>query len=432
MKAPQVLQADLTLVGGGFEPGIQVEIDAAGKLGRIGDLGLEPTLRLERQALLPGMVNVHSHAFQRGLRGQAEVFPNKGGATFWSWRDEMYELARGLDAESFYALYVRCFSEMLRAGITTVGEFHYLHRGAAPTGDGAGNEFDGLLLSAAKQAGIRLVLLDVCYLTGDLGAPLGPVQRQFASRSTDEFFSRTEALRARLDPWTQSLGLVAHSVRAVPIEDIARIHERARRDSLVFHIHVEEQRAEIERCLKAYGMRPMELLLDRLEIGGEFTAIHCTHTRLEDLRAFTERGGHVCICPLTEANLGDGIAPAGFLWEHGGRVSLGTDSNLRIDLSEEMRLLEYAQRLHREMRGVCVAPDGHVARGLWSAATEAGAAALNVNAGVIRSGRLADLISIDLESPLLAGWSRDTLLASFIFGADGRVVERVCVGGAWV
>ncbi len=427
MSGPNVVQADLTLLGDQFEPDVRIEINADGTLGRVGKIDLQPTLRLERQAILPGMVNVHSHAFQRALRGRAEVFTKDRG-TFWSWRDEMYKLASELDAESFHEVCVLCFSELLRAGITTVGEFHYLHRDT--TGDGY--PFDELVLSAAKEVGIRLVLLNACYLTGDTGAPLGPLQKRFGSTSADRFLSQTEALASRLDGRTQSLGLVAHSVRAVPIDDIVRLHRRARSGQLVFHMHVEEQRAEIETCLRKYRMRPMEMLLDRLEIGDEFTAVHCTHTHPEDLLRFIEAGGHVCICPLTEANLGDGMAPARLVWDHGGRVSIGTDSNLRIDFNEELRLLEYAQRLLSESRGVFVSTGGSVASGLWSTATVAGAEALSVNAGSIQSGRWADLITIDLDAPALSGWTRDTLLTSFILGADSRVVRRVCVAGAWV
>lgn len=423
----QVVQADWTLIGDAFEPDVQIEIRADGAIGRIGRLNLPITLRLDRQAVLPGMINAHSHAFQRGLRGRCETFAPRGGS-FWTWRDEMYAFVDQLDAETTFDWSVRCFNEMLRAGITTVGEFHYLHHSA----NGAPYELDDVILSAATQVGIRLVLLQTCYLTGDVAMPIEGAQRRFASRDVDEYLRQVDRISRQLKPPLQTIGLVAHSIRAVSMDDIVRIHRRARSDGLPFHIHVEEQRREIERCVAHYGMRPMALLLDRLNVGSEFTAIHCTHTVADDLARFADSGATICSCPSTEGNLGDGIADIGPFLARGGNVCLGSDCNVRIDFNEEMRWLEYAQRLRRERRGVHVDARGDASHALWRTATIHGARALKANAGIIQSDRQADLIAIDLEAPALTGWSPESLLAAFIFGCDARVIQHVCAGGKWL
>ncbi len=336
----KVLEADFTWLRGRFESGIQVEVLDDGRFGRVGPRLSKAAERLRGEAILPGFVNAHSHAFQRGLRGKAESFGSTGG-TFWSWREEMYRLAQSLDAERFRRLSTLAFREMLAAGITSVGEFHYLHH----LEGSHGYELDRAVVEAAREAGVRLELLDVCYMTGDVGKPLEGAQARFASRSVEEFLA--SASRA------EASGLVAHSIRAVPLDAIVRIHEEARRRSLPFHMHVEEQPKEIEAALAHYGKRPLELLLDRLEIGPETTAVHCTHSREEDLERLLEAGANVCVTPLTEANLADGFVPS-LLARPGAHLSLGTDSNLRIDFSEEMRLLEYAQRFREQKRGVYV------------------------------------------------------------------------------
>ncbi|MEE9295195.1 MAG: formimidoylglutamate deiminase [Phycisphaerae bacterium] len=426
MTTTQVIEADLTLVRERFDPDVQVEVSDNGTITRVGRLGLAPTVRLEGCALLPGMINAHSHAFQRGLRGRAEVFPQKSG-NFWTWRDEMYRLVMELGANAFHDVCFQCFTEMLHAGITTVGEFHYLHHDHT----GARYALDEVVLSAARQAGIRMVLLSVCYMTGDIDAPLKPAQQRFGADTVNDYFAAVEALRGKLESETQSLGLVAHSIRAVPIDDIVRIHERCKADKLPFHMHVEEQEREIDTCLLKYKMRPMELLLDRLDIGQEFTAVHCTHTHPDDMSKFIDRRGSICICPLTEANLGDGLPDAAKMWATGGCICLGTDSNVRIDFNEEMRLLEYGQRLKYQGRGVFKSDNGDTAAGLWHTATLQGARSLGLQAGVIAADHLADLIAIDLNAPSLKGYTPQTLLASFVFGCDARVVRRVCVGGRW-
>jgi formimidoylglutamate deiminase len=374
---------------------------------------------LAGEALFPGFVNAHSHAFQRGLRGKAESFGSET-STFWSWREEMYRLAESLDPERMKRLSALAFREMLESGITAVGEFHYAHH----RDEVLGYELDDAVLEAARETGIRLSLLDVCYLTGDVGKPLEGAQKRFGSRSVDDFLKSAERLGARLDPKRETLGLVAHSIRAVPIEAVAAIHERARSSGRVFHMHVEEQRKETEASLAHYGKRPLALLLDRLEVGEETTLVHCTHSTDDELEAFLATGANVCVCPLTEANLADGTAPLR-LAAPDAAIALGTDSNLRIDFTEEMRLLEYSQRLKEERRGIFRDLAGTLAPRLLRIATEGGARSLGLRAGKIETGYAADFFTIGVEPGIPA----EEIPTAFVLGSGASVIERVALGG---
>jgi formimidoylglutamate deiminase len=429
-----VIAADLTWVDGAFEPGVRVAVGDDGRIAGLhrGEVGPAATLQLAGRALLPGFVDTHSHAFQRGLRGHGETFP-EGAGSFWTWRQAMYSLVERLDEVSFRALCVQAFSEMRSAGITTVGEFHYVHHRDPERLDWT---FDPLVLAAAAEVGIRLVLLQTYYRTGAIGQPLEGGQRRFAVPSPAVYWEQMDRLAARLDRRTQSLGAVVHSLRAAGLDDLAAIYEEARRRDLPFHIHVEEQRREIEEAVAYYGRHPMVLLLETLGTATDVTAVHCTHTEPEDLERFLASGGRVCLCPLTEGNLGDGVPGLPRLREVGGlegagALCLGTDSNARLSVLEDMRWLEYGQRLTTESRGVVREPGGRVAPVLLRAATEGGARALGLPAGTIAPGCQADFVAVDLTAPELAGWTAETLPESLVFGAGNRVIAATCVGGIW-
>lgn len=422
----QVIEADLTWIGGRFLRNAQVVVDAHGRIEAAGELGAAVTLRLEGRALLPGFVNAHSHAFQRGLRGLGESFPDRAGS-FWTWRDAMYDLVGRMDEPLMYELSRQAFSEMLAAGITTVGEFHYLHHDAGERGYG----LDEVVLRAAADAGIRIVLLNAYYKTGGIDKPLVGGQRRFACTSVSEFLTQLDRLSQRMETPSQTLGLVAHSIRAAPIEDIVALQSEADRRGWVLHMHVEEQQAEIGECVEHYHKPPLALLNEQVPISSRFTAVHCTHSAAADLDQYLDAGGSVCICPLTEANLGDGLANVPRLLTHNGHVCLGTDSNARISMIEEMRWLEYGQRLALQQRGVCRDESGEVARTLLDMATVNGARSLGVRAGTIRRGAWADFAAIDLDAPALAGWSDEKLPAAIVFGTGNDIVANVCVGGRW-
>lgn len=419
-----VLAAELTWTGTEFAPNIQVLVDAEGRIEDVGTLGRGDASRLPGTALLPGFVDAHSHAFQRGLRGRGEAFP-AGAGSFWSWREAMYALVDSLDRDTLRRLSARAFAEMRDAGITTVGEFHYLHH--EREGDFA---LDEAVLEAAADAGIRLVLLYSYYATGAPGRPLDGAQRRFATPSLDGFWRQVDRIAGVLAPDTQTLGVAPHSIRAASPTEIGLLHQEARRRGLPVHMHVEEQRREIGESLAAYGQAPMAAILEAVN-GGPFTAVHCTHTADQDMERFLASGGIVCLCPLTEGNLGDGIPRLARAHGTGGRLALGTDSNSRLAMLEEMRWLEYGQRLRDECRGALPDRMGNVAPALLQAATTGGAAALGIPAGRIARGCWADLIAVDLAAPSLAEVPRERLLEALVFGAGNEVIAGTYVGGRW-
>lgn len=418
-----VIEADRTWTGEDFTSGVQVAVGEDGHIEAVGALGLTPTRRLDRVALLPGFVNAHSHAFQRGLRGYGELFP-AGAGSFWTWREAMYALVASLDRSSTYRLSLQAFLEMRDAGITSVGEFHYVHHER-----GEDYALDEVVLRAAAAAGIRIVLLQTFYATGAVGRPLEGAQRRFATPSLDEFFARLDALTGHLDPATQSIGAVAHSIRAASPDQIRAVYDEAVRRGVPFHIHVEEQRREIDECRAAYGRSPMAVILDALDGRADFAAVHCTHTERGDMARFIAAGGTVCLCPLTEGNLGDGIPLLPL--PTSGRMCIGSDSNARLAMLEDMRWMEYGQRLRGEMRGALADPGGSVAKTLLAAATSGGAAALGLDAGRIAPGAWADFAAIDLNAPALAGVPAERLLDGLIFGAGNSAIAGTFVGGRW-
>lgn len=420
-----VLQPQLTWTGDGFAPGLQVAIGQNGRIEAVGTLGRVPTSRLDRIALLPGFISAHSHAFQRGLRGSGEDFP-AGAGSFWSWREAMYELVPSLDGQALRRRCLQTFGEMRDAGFTTVGEFHYLHHEREQD-----YAFDEVVLAAAAEAGIRIVLLESYYATGGIGRALDGAQRRFETRSLDEYWRQMDRLERLLDPATQTLGVAPHSVRAVGLDEIGELFREARRRNLPFHIHVEEQRREIEESLATYGRTPMAAILDTLGGTGQLTAVHCTHTAPADMARFLDVGGRTCACPLTEGNLGDGIPRLDQVHARGGRLCLGTDSNLRLSALEEMRWLEYGQRLRGELRGALAGGSGEVAPTLLGAATTGGAAALGLDAGRIAPGCWGDLVAIDLDAPALEGVPAGQLLEAIVFGAGNEVIAGTFVGGRW-
>ncbi len=419
-----VLEADLTWTGEVFAPRLQVAIGADGRIDGVGNLGRAAT-RLPGTALLPGFVNAHSHAFQRGLRGHGERFP-AGAGSFWTWREAMYGLVSGLDRTILQAVSVQAFGEMRDAGITTVGEFHYVHHVAEED-----YGLDEVILEAAREVGIRIVLLQTFYATGAVGRPLQGAQRRFATPDLAAFIATLDRLAARLTPTTQSLGAVAHSIRAADPEQIRAVYDEAMARRMPFHIHVEEQRREIEECVAAYGRPPMAVILDALDGRGDFTAIHCTHTQPAHMERFLAAGGRVCLCPLTEGDLGDGIPRLAPLDVARTRLCFGTDSNLRLSVLEDMRWAEYGQRLRGEMRGALADPLGRVAATLLDAATIGGARALGVDAGRITPGAWADLVAVRLDAPSLAGVPPARLLDGLVFGAGNDVIAGTYVGGRW-
>lgn len=428
MAQREIIEADLTWNESTrrFEPGVRVAVED-GLISAVGSLNEHPTQRLRNRAILPGFVNVHSHAFQRGLRGCGETFP-QGAGSFWTWREAMYKLVDSLTPTSAYDLSKRCFDEMLASGITTVGEFHYIHHS---NGGDENFALDEAILRAAKDAGIRIALIQTFYKTGGIDKPLAGGQKRFSTQNLDTFWQKFDRLQSQIEPATQSLAVAGHSIRAVPLDDLKALNVEAMKRARPFHMHVEEQPLEITECVERYGKPPMALVNEHLEINPLFTAVHCTHTAAADMNDYLERGGNVCINPLTEGNLGDGIPVIPRILKHGGRIALGSDANTRLCWTEEMRWLEYGQRISTLQRGVCVDEHGSVAAKLLEMATVNGGRCLGVRAGRIAPKHHADFIAIDLETPSLRGWTEQTLPDAFIFGTGNEAIAEVCVSGQW-
>ncbi len=411
-----VYHPELVWIDGGFCPGKSITVEE-GVITHIGEGDGS-----DKGAFLPGFVNAHSHAFQRGLRGRSETFAS-GGDSFWGWRDEMYKLVDEVSVDTFRELCVQSFSEMRQAGITTVGEFHYFHHDKE-------NDFamDRAVLEAASEVGIRIVLLHAFYAHGGpRKESLSAGQLRFSTQDIEAWWKRVDTLAKNVDGTMQRVGTVAHSVRAVDIDSIKEIAIGALHRGMPLHIHLEEQRQEIEACLEEHGVTPMALLNNAIDVSPMVTAVHCTHTAPADMEQWLSTGGNVCLCPLTEANLADGICDMHRIVKQNGCVSLGTDSNARISMLEEMRWMEYVQRLHREERGVCVDNSGSVANYLIDASTKNGARCLGIPAGDILVGKYADFTVINVKHPQLAGCSPETLPAAICFGADNSVIARTII-----
>ncbi|UQU63781.1 formimidoylglutamate deiminase [Couchioplanes caeruleus] len=357
--------------------------------------------------VLPGLANAHSHAFHRALRGRTH--DDRG--SFWTWRERMYEVAARLDPDSYYALARAVYGEMALAGITCVGEFHYLHHNPDGTPYADPNAMGHALLAAARDAGIRITLLDTLYLTSGVdGRPLEGVQRRFGDGGPDGWFSRTSGLR---DSAHARIGAALHSVRAVPADFLGGLADRQ-----PLHLHLSEQRAENEQCLAVHGCTPTELLHRHGVLGPGTTAVHATHLTGKDVDLLSTTGTGVCLCPTTERDLADGIGPARRLADAGVPLSLGSDSHAVIDLFEEARAVELDERLATERRG-------HFTAGELLTAATAHASLGWDDAGEIAVGKRADLVAVTLDSVRTAGVDP----SGVVFAATNADVTHVLADG---
>lgn len=375
--------------------------------------------------LLTGFVNTHSHVFQRALRGHTHR-PLSKQDTFWTWRSAMYAEAQRLNPDLLYESALHTYREMLAAGYTSVGEFHYVHHqpGGQPYADP--NAMSEAVIEAGRDVGIRVVLLMTAYAQSGFSQPPEEGQRRFCDASVDAYLNRVEALRITDAP----IGVAPHSVRAVPekwfraIADYSRLHE------LPLHVHADEQIAEIEQCQAAYGCTPIELL-DRFgALGAMTTIVHATHADATEIALLAQYGCTVCVCPTTEGDLGDGIAPYAELLAAHIPLAIGSDSNTRLDPIEELRWAEYSARMRYQRRRVLVA--GELASPgplLLEFGTRNGAFSLGLETGVIAPGLLADFVAVDMNHPLLEGWNAEDFLDVLIFGASSEVVVGTWVGG---
>lgn len=412
----EVLRPDFVLVAGALVAGLEVELRGD----RIGQIGpARGPVNLPNRALLPGFVNAHSHAFQRGLRGHVQW--RTGADDFWSWRERMYGLANRLDPDGVEAVSALAFLEMALAGFTSVGEFHYLHHapGGAPYADP--DELAHRVIRAARRVGLRICLLRVAYARAGAGREAEPHQRRFVDAGPEACLAAAERLRRSEDP-AVSAGIAPHSVRAVPADWLRALSAW---DGVV-HAHVAEQPGELAQCQEEHGRAPLEVFEDCGLLSDRFTAVHLTWPADGDPARLRASGARVCACPTTELDLGDGFLPMEKLGGVG--VCVGTDSHAIIDPFSEIRSLELHSRAVLGRRNVLSPPeepDGLALR-LLRAGSREGALSLGLDAGELREGALADLIAVRLDDPVYAG-ARP--LPTLAMCGQPRHVSEAWVGG---
>lgn len=420
-----IIHADCALTPEGWRTGVRLTI-VAGRFAAI-EAGVAFQPDAQRCAIaLPGMPNVHSHAFQRGMAGRAEV-RGRSPDSFWTWRDLMYRFALAMSPDQVEAIAAQLYVELLEAGFTRVGEFHYLHhdRDGRPYASIA--EMAQRIAAAAKETGIGLTLLPAFYAHANFGdEPPTPGQRRFIN-DLDGFARLLEGCRETTRNLEgANVGVAPHSLRAVTPRELVAVCEMAGDGPI--HIHAAEQVREVEDCLAWSGARPVAWLLDNAPVDVRWCLVHATHMDASEIARLAGRAV-VGLCPVTEANLGDGIFDAVAFAGSGGRFGIGTDLNVRIGVADELRQLEYAQRLSHRARNVMAVAGGSTGRALFDAALAGGGGALQADQGGLARGAPANLVTLDASHPGLAGCAEDAVLDAWIFGAAVGAVDCVWVGG---
>ncbi len=414
---PQTLSFDFILAPDGVRQNARLLVDDNGFITAIEDAGDEARTGY---FALPGMPNAHSHCFQRVLAGFGER--NRGADSFWDWRENMYRLANRVTPEALYIIARQTYSEMLAAGFTAVGEFHYLHH--LPDGTPS-PDMGAAVVRAAADVGIRLVMLPVLYMRGGFHAPLQPSQKRFGHDNLDDYLRLVENLG------NIPRGLAPHSLRAVPTEILPELVQAGRAllgQNVPLHIHISEQQREVEECLGHLGVTPIDALADACELDRNWNLVHATHASATELARIAAASARVVVCPLTEAYLGDGIFPATDLVALGGEMAIGSDSDVRIDAVEELRMLEYSQRLQQQLRARLSSPDG-LGGHLWSRTAQAGARALAMNAGRLAVGCMADIVVLNAKAPPLQGPRGERALDALVTAGSRQNITDVYVGG---
>ncbi|MDO1528595.1 formimidoylglutamate deiminase [Fulvimonas sp. R45] len=421
-------------------------IDAGGRFAAAGERG-----ETIGRWVLPGMPNLHSHAFQRAMAGLAErrgepsIAPAPGHEdpktaipgrapqdSFWSWRETMYAFASAIGPDELKAIAAQLYVEMLKAGYTQVCEFHYLHHRPDGTPYAPAETMSLALVEAAREAGIALTLLPVLYMSGGFdGRPLSARQRRFG-HAVDAYLRLLETLRAHEGDGLRT-GVALHSLRAVPGAALREVLAAAPARDCPIHIHIAEQVGEVQDCLATRGARPVEWLLDHAAVDARWCLVHATHLTADETARLARSGAVAGLCPVTEANLGDGLFPLADYLDAGGTLGIGSDSHISVSPVEELRWLEYGQRLATRHRNVAARhPGDSVGETLWRAALRGGAQASGLPVGELRPGARADLLVLDDESPLLAARDERSVLDSFLFAGNTPLVRHVMRGGQWV
>jgi formimidoylglutamate deiminase len=430
---PFRLYADAALLPEGWAERVLIEIGADGIIAAVASGGEAGGAERAAGPVLPAMPNLHSHAFQRAMAGRAERAGASQEDSFWTWRQVMYGFVSRLDPDALEAIAAQLYVEMLKAGYASVAEFHYLHHDpeGRPYADPA--EMSWRILAAARTAGIALTHLPVLYAAGGFGGkPAGEGQRRFLN-DADGFLRIVERVaQAAKDAPELRVGIAPHSLRAVPADLLSEAV--ARLDAFLpgapIHIHIAEQVKEVEECLAWSGARPVEWLLDHAAVDRRWCLVHATHMTDTETVRLAQSGAVAGLCPTTEANLGDGFFPAVEYARAGGAFGVGSDSHISVSPVEELRWLEYGQRLVHRRRNLLQA-GGSVGAHLWARAAEGGAQALGFAAGRIAMGCRADLVVLDPACPTLAGLTGDALVDGAVFAGNANPVRDVMVGGRW-
>ena len=416
------------LLPGGWASQVRIVATPAGRIAEVTS-GVPPAPQDERHAIgLPGMPNLHSHAFQRGLAGLTER-RGESQDSFWSWRELMYQFVGRLDPEQIEAISALAYAEMLEAGFTHVGEFHYLHHDPAgmPYADPA--ELAARVAAAAAHSGIGLTLLPVFYAHGGFGGtPPAARQRRFLNDPA-RFGRLLEASRAAVQGLPGAVvGVAPHSLRAVTPQELSEVLALA--PGAPVHLHIAEQVREVEDCVAWCGQRPIEWLLAHAEVGPRWCLVHATQATGAELAGIAASGAVAGLCPMTEASLGDGIFPADRFLQVRGRIGIGSDSNVRLDAAEELRLLEYGQRLALRARNVLAGAGGaSTGRTVFEAALAGGTQALRPGAAGLAAGESFDLVTLNAQDPALAAHRGDEILDSWIFCGGRSLIDCVWRAG---
>ena len=428
----KVLYAPLAWLADGWQPDVRIEIDGNGMIVAVSP-GAAPQPGDESVAgpLLPGMPNLHSHAFQRAMAGLAEEALNPEDS-FWTWRELMYRLVGRLTPEQVQAIATHLYIEMLKGGYTSVAEFHYLHHQAGGTPYANLAEMAERIAAATQESGIGLTLLPTFYAHGGFGGqPLAEKQLRFRN-DVERYLKLVDGVDRASKGVGANWGLCFHSLRAATeteMKEVLAAHPAER----PIHIHIAEQTKEVEDCRAWSGRRPVEWLYDKFEIDRRWCLIHATHVSPDEVHMMGHSEAVVGLCPTTEANLGDGIFPAQEFLAANGAFGVGSDSHVSVNALEELRWLEYGQRLkHRRRNRLSVGERPEVADTLYGAALQGGAQAMGQHIGAIAAGKRADLVALDGDHPMLANVIPAKLLGRWLFGGSESWVKHVMAGGKWV
>ena len=426
------------LTDSGWRENVALRVNDAGIITALDDAGAEDdAAEAVRGTAIPALCNAHSHAFQRAMAGQAEWRgtgkESAGEDSFWTWRERMYDLALRIDPDDLRAIATLLYIDMLKAGYTQVCEFHYVHHDESGAAYATPTALSEAIFQAAQEAGIGLTHLPTLYQTADFGSvPPSDRQRRFLNAPAD-FLKLVDQLDGLARGREQArVGVAFHSLRAVPLPAMQEVLAAVGGSGRPIHIHIAEQRREVEACLAATGRRPVEWLLENAPVDERWSLVHATHMTDSETEALARSKAVAVLCPTTEANLGDGLFNLPPYLAQNGRIAIGSDSHVSVCATEELRWLEYGQRLRFERRNVAASEsDPHTGARLWRLAAEGGAQSAGVAMGRIAVGNRADLLVLNDNEPGLAGLRGDAVLDAFIFGCRPGAVRHVMAAGRW-